>query len=94
MAGFTAAPFIGHLSDKIGRRHIIVASLAVTAVVLVFMALAGRQGGLFLLNTTPMLSQKDNGGQPEITIVPQHTLNKLPSGGGVSANSQPRPLST
>jgi predicted MFS family arabinose efflux permease len=41
-AGFTAAPVVGHLSDKIGRRHIILASLAVTAVVLVFMALAGR----------------------------------------------------
>ena len=41
-AGFTAAPIVGHLSDKIGRRHIIVASFAVTALVLLFMALAGR----------------------------------------------------
>lgn len=41
-AGFLAAPIAGHLSDKIGRRQIIVASLAMTAVVLLFMALAGR----------------------------------------------------
>jgi FSR family fosmidomycin resistance protein-like MFS transporter len=41
-AGFAAAPIVGHLSDRIGRRQIIVASLAVTAVVLVFIALAGR----------------------------------------------------
>jgi MFS transporter, FSR family, fosmidomycin resistance protein len=41
-AGFLAAPVAGHLSDKIGRRQIIVASLGMTAVVLLFMALAGR----------------------------------------------------
>jgi predicted MFS family arabinose efflux permease len=41
-AGFLAAPIAGHLSDKIGRRQIIVASLGMTAVVLLFMALAGR----------------------------------------------------
>jgi MFS family permease len=41
-AGFLAAPIAGHLSDRIGRRQIIVASLGMTAVVLLFMALAGR----------------------------------------------------
>jgi predicted MFS family arabinose efflux permease len=41
-AGFLAAPIAGHLSDRIGRRQIIVASMAMTAVVLLFMALAGR----------------------------------------------------
>jgi MFS family permease len=41
-AGFIAAPVVGHLSDRIGRRQIIVASFAVTALVLLFMALAGR----------------------------------------------------
>ena len=40
--GFAAAPIAGHLSDKVGRRQIIVSSFAMTAVVLVFMALAGR----------------------------------------------------
>ena len=40
--GFAAAPIAGHLSDKMGRRRIIVSSFAMTAVVLLFMALAGR----------------------------------------------------
>jgi sugar phosphate permease len=40
--GFAAAPIAGHLSDKMGRRQIIVSSLGMTAVVLLFMALAGR----------------------------------------------------
>jgi MFS family permease len=40
--GFAAAPIAGHLSDKMGRRQIIVSSFAMTAVVLVFMAFAGR----------------------------------------------------
>ena len=41
-AGFAAAPIAGHLSDRMGRRHVIVSSLAVSAVVLLFMAFAGR----------------------------------------------------
>jgi MFS family permease len=41
-AGFVAAPVSGHLSDRMGRRNIIMASMAMSAVVLVFMALAGR----------------------------------------------------
>ena len=40
--GFAAAPIAGHLSDTMGRRTVIVASFALTAVVLLFMALAGR----------------------------------------------------
>jgi FSR family fosmidomycin resistance protein-like MFS transporter len=41
-AGFVAAPVSGHLSDRMGRRNIIMASMAMSGVVLLFMALAGR----------------------------------------------------
>lgn len=41
-AGLAASPVAGHLSDKLGRRSVLVASMAMTAVVLVFMALAGK----------------------------------------------------
>jgi MFS family permease len=41
-AGFAAAPVSGHLSDRMGRRNIIVASMAMSGVVLLFMAFAGR----------------------------------------------------
>ena len=41
-AGFAAAPVAGHLSDRMGRRSVVMTSMAMTAVVLVFMALAGR----------------------------------------------------
>jgi MFS transporter, FSR family, fosmidomycin resistance protein len=41
-AGFAAAPITGHLSDRMGRRRIIMTSMAVSAVVLAFMAVAGR----------------------------------------------------
>ena len=41
-AGLAASPVAGHLSDKLGRRSVLVASMAMTAVVLLFMALAGR----------------------------------------------------
>jgi MFS family permease len=41
-AGFAASPIAGHLSDRMGRRRIMMTSMAMTGVVLVFMALAGR----------------------------------------------------
>jgi MFS family permease len=47
-AGFVAAPIAGHLSDRVGRRSIIMSSLAMSCVVLLFMAFAGRSP-LFVL---------------------------------------------
>jgi FSR family fosmidomycin resistance protein-like MFS transporter len=41
-AGFAAAPVTGHLSDRMGRRNIIMTSMAMSGVVLLFMAFAGR----------------------------------------------------
>jgi MFS transporter, FSR family, fosmidomycin resistance protein len=41
-AGFVAAPISGHLSDTMGRRQIIMSSMAVTAVIIVFMIMAGQ----------------------------------------------------
>ena len=41
-AGLAAAPVAGHLSDKIGRRSVVMTSMAMTAVVLVAMAFAGK----------------------------------------------------
>jgi MFS transporter, FSR family, fosmidomycin resistance protein len=40
-AGFAAAPIAGHLSDRMGRRSIVMGSMATTAVVLVAMAVSG-----------------------------------------------------
>ena len=40
-AGFAASPIAGHLSDRMGRSRIVISSMVMTAVVLVFMALAG-----------------------------------------------------
>jgi MFS transporter, FSR family, fosmidomycin resistance protein len=40
-AGFAAAPIAGHLSDSVGRRQVIMSSMAMTAVVIVMMVLAG-----------------------------------------------------
>jgi FSR family fosmidomycin resistance protein-like MFS transporter len=40
-AGFAAAPIAGHLSDRLGRRSIVIGSMATTGVVLVAMALSG-----------------------------------------------------
>jgi len=40
--GFVAAPIAGHLSDRVGRRQIILGSMVMTAVVLLAMAIAGR----------------------------------------------------
>ena len=42
LAGFTAAPIAGHLSDTMGRRRIIVSSMTTSFVVLLFMAIAGN----------------------------------------------------
>jgi predicted MFS family arabinose efflux permease len=41
-AGFAATPLAGHLSDRMGRRSVMMTSMAMTAVVLVFMAIAGK----------------------------------------------------
>jgi len=42
--GFIAAPIAGHLSDRIGRRQIIVSSMAMSAVVIFLMLFAGGTG--------------------------------------------------
>lgn len=47
-AGFLAAPVAGHLSDRMGRRRVVMSSMAMSAVVLLFMAVAGRSS-LFVL---------------------------------------------
>ncbi len=41
-AGFAASPVAGHLSDRMGRRRILMTSMVMTGVVLAFMAFAGR----------------------------------------------------
>lgn len=41
-AGFAASPVAGYLSDRMGRRRILMTSMLMTAVVLAFMAFAGR----------------------------------------------------
>jgi MFS family permease len=41
-AGFAASPIAGHLSDTMGRRSVMITSMLMTAVVLVFMAFAGK----------------------------------------------------
>jgi MFS family permease len=42
IAGLVASPVAGHLSDRMGRRSVMMTSMAMTALVLVFMALAGK----------------------------------------------------
>lgn len=63
-AGFAAAPVAGHLSDRMGRRRIVMTSMAMTGLVLVFMAFAGRSTafvafiailGFFLYAIRPVL---------------------------------------
>jgi MFS family permease len=48
-AGFLAAPIAGHLSDRIGRRQIIMSSMSMTAVVILAMAFAGGTSWFVLL---------------------------------------------
>jgi len=47
-AGFAAAPIAGYLSDRMGRQQIIISSMAMSAVVILFMALAGRSPAFVL----------------------------------------------
>jgi MFS family permease len=63
-AGFAAAPVAGHLSDRMGRKQILMGSMLTSAVVLVFMALAGGSPlfiflvavlGFFLYATRPVI---------------------------------------
>jgi FSR family fosmidomycin resistance protein-like MFS transporter len=48
-AGFVAAPIAGHLSDSVGRRQVIMSSMAMTAVIILFMTFAGATGWFVLL---------------------------------------------
>jgi MFS transporter, FSR family, fosmidomycin resistance protein len=48
-AGFVAAPIAGHLSDRIGRRQIIMSSMSMTGVVILAMAFAGGTSWFVLL---------------------------------------------
>jgi MFS family permease len=47
--GFIAAPIAGHLSDRVGRRQIIMSSMSMTAVVILAMTFAGGTGWFVLL---------------------------------------------
>jgi sugar phosphate permease len=42
VAGFIASPIGGHLSDKMGRKRVVTASMTLTAVMIVGMVLAGK----------------------------------------------------
>jgi len=48
-AGFIAAPIAGYVSDRVGRRQIIMSSMSMTAVVIGFMIFAGGTGWFVLL---------------------------------------------
>jgi len=63
-AGFAAAPVAGHLSDRMGRKHILVGSMLSSGVVLALMAFAGGSPvfialvavlGFFLYATRPVI---------------------------------------
>jgi MFS family permease len=63
-AGFAAAPLAGHMSDRIGRKQILMGSMLTSAVVLILMALAGGSPlfiflvavlGFFLYATRPVI---------------------------------------
>ncbi len=64
VAGFVAGPVAGHLSDKMGRRRIVMSSMALTGVTILGMALAGKSAwfilfvalvGFFLYAMRPVL---------------------------------------
>jgi MFS family permease len=64
VAGLAASPVAGHLSDRWGRRSVMLASMSMTALVLLLMALAGRSPmfvgvvailGFFLYAIRPVL---------------------------------------
>jgi MFS family permease len=63
-AGFAASPMAGHLSDRMGRKHILMTSMAASALVLAAMALSGGSAlfvalvavlGFFLYATRPVI---------------------------------------
>ena len=63
-AGFAAAPVAGHMSDRMGRKQILMGAMLTTAVILIFMALAGGSPvfiflvavlGFFLYATRPVI---------------------------------------
>jgi MFS family permease len=63
-AGFAASPIAGHLSDRVGRKQILMGSMAASALVLAAMALAGGSPlfialvavlGFFLYATRPVI---------------------------------------
>lgn len=64
VAGFIAAPIAGHLSDKLGRKRVVISSMLLTGVMIVGMALAGKSPvfvlfialvGFFLYAMRPVL---------------------------------------
>lgn len=48
-AGLIASPIAGHLSDRLGRRSVLMSSMAMTAVVLLAMAVAGKSQAFVVL---------------------------------------------
>ncbi|HTM60605.1 MAG TPA: MFS transporter [Burkholderiales bacterium] len=63
-AGFAAAPVAGHMSDRMGRKQILMGAMMTSAVILIFMALAGGSPvfiflvavlGFFLYATRPVI---------------------------------------
>src|SRR3954471_10944368 len=63
-AGFAAAPVAGHMSDRMGRKQILMGSMLTSAVILIFMALSGGSPlfiflvavlGFFLYATRPVI---------------------------------------
>jgi MFS family permease len=64
IAGFAASPIGGHLSDKLGRRRVVMSSMVLSCVMIVAMALAGKTAwfvffialvGFFLYAMRPVL---------------------------------------